>query len=313
MDMTYPSRVWHRTALIFWWAVLLGSVALSSFGNVTHARNVAPERFQSWASLIGGAFPWALLVMVEGIALGTRGGASGRARTVALGVIVPLAVIVFASSYVGLLFVVQATGLFTSPGSSVPILNFGVAAVPDLLMVASTVYIFSMRSSLTVAKAVRGGSRWSRIGDNLLARAERLTEVTEPQAVPVVEVRGGSTESVADPPVEAVALSAESATTPTVEVRKPAPKPSVKSLVEPELAPFMEAAERMVEDGVVARKTSVEIARVIEALHRGLSDNAVKSAGIASASTARKVRLAWYGEAAGERQAAEAGRVLTAV
>ncbi|MBN7314128.1 hypothetical protein [Mycobacteroides abscessus] len=299
--MTYPSRTWHRTALIFWWAVLLGSVALSSFGNVTHARNVAPERFQSWASLIGGAFPWALLVMVEGIALGTRGGASGRARTVALGVIVPLAVIVFASSYMGLLFVVQATGLFNASGSSVPFLNFGVAAVPDLLMVASTVYIFSMRSSLTVAKAVRGGSRWSRIGDNLLARAERLTEVTEPQAVPVVEVRGDSAESVAAPLVEPAKPSVNLSAEPTVKVRKPAPKPSVDAALEP----FMDTAQRLVDGGVVARKTAVELARVIAAVEEGKSDNAIKNSGLASASTASKVRMALASP--------EDVRVLTAV
>ncbi|MEJ9078420.1 helix-turn-helix domain-containing protein [Gordonia malaquae] len=54
--------------------------------------------------------------------------------------------IVLASSYVGLYSVVAATGLFDAT-----VLNLGLAAVPDLLMVSATVYVMSLRRPVTTA------------------------------------------------------------------------------------------------------------------------------------------------------------------
>lgn len=95
-------------------------------------------------------------------------------------------------------------------------------------------------------------------------------------------VRGASTSTVADAPVESTKATASTPRTP----RRTTAKPSV----DPELVPFMEQAERMVADGIVARKTPQEIAAVIRAIDEGATDNAIKKAGIASAGTAQRVR-----------------------
>jgi hypothetical protein len=49
----------------------------------------------------------------------------------------------------------------------------------------------------------------------------------------------------------------------------------------------------MVTEEIVARKTAVELATIIEGIERGLTDNGIKTSGLGSASTAEKVRSAW--------------------
>lgn len=167
-------QVLRTRATRYWWAVLLLSVFVSSYGNIRHAQMIAPAEVLTEAQWIAGALPLALLLMVEGIAFGVRGGVAGWQRHLATTVVVILGLIVLASSYVGLLGVVEGTMLFAG---GTWFLNLGLAAVPDLLMIASTVYVMSLRrpAEAEVSEA-RQPSRWSRITGNLLDRVESATE-----------------------------------------------------------------------------------------------------------------------------------------
>ena len=75
-----PSRVWHRAAVAYWWAMLAVSVIVSAYGNVRHAEAVAPVEHLAVARWIAGALPVTLLLMVEGIAIGVRAGVAGWQR-----------------------------------------------------------------------------------------------------------------------------------------------------------------------------------------------------------------------------------------
>ncbi|MCZ4579431.1 hypothetical protein O4158_10115 [Gordonia amicalis] len=168
------AKGWHRVASSYWWGMLALSVVVSSYGNVRHAELIAPAEVLTEAKWIGGALPVTLLLMVEGIAFGVRSGVAGWQRTLATVIVGSLGVVVLASSYIGLLSVVEGTMLFTA---DTRFLNYGLAAVPDLLMIASTVYVMSLRrqAEAEVSEA-RQPSRWSRITGNLLDRVESATE-----------------------------------------------------------------------------------------------------------------------------------------
>ena len=152
-------------------AMLALSVIVSAYGNVRHAEAVAPVEHLAVARWIAGALPVTLLLMVEGIAIGVRAGVAGWQRWMSTGFVAALAAVVLASSYVGLLSLVEATELFGAPA-----LNFGLAAVPDLLMIAATVYVMSLREPVeATAPETRRPGAWSRIGGNLVARVEQAT------------------------------------------------------------------------------------------------------------------------------------------
>lgn len=262
-----------------------------------------------WAAIIGKQNVWlhglvplivlAAALFVEMVALST----AGRWTKVS---VIALTGFVFATvlglSYVGVLRVLEAE-YRPAEGSAEQYLVYGGAAVPDALMIAASLALVGLRVG-----AVRRGdvvedtdtkvpSRWKRIADAATDRVEAKLAVPEtPQLERVVEARGGS----AEVSVEAGGASAKSSVEPAVEVSPPSVEPAAKMSVEPvqpamkpELEPFMEAASWMVETSVVARKTAEEIAEVIAAVEGGMTDNAVKAAGIASASTATKVRAAW--------------------
>lgn len=178
---------WHRAAVAYWWAMLAVSVIVSAYGNVRHAEAVAPVEHLAVARWIAGALPVTLLLMVEGIAIGVRAGVAGWQRWMSTIFVAALAAVVLASSYVGLLSLVEATELFGAPA-----LNFGLAAVPDLLMIAATVYVMSLREPVeATAPETRRPGAWSRIGGNLVARVEMAT-------APKTE----TVESAVDAPVE---------------------------------------------------------------------------------------------------------------
>ncbi|HNP58619.1 MAG TPA: hypothetical protein PK331_16650 [Gordonia sp. (in: high G+C Gram-positive bacteria)] len=165
---------WHRVASWYWWAILALSVVVSSYGNVRHAELIAPAEVLTEAKWIGGALPVTLLLMVEGIAFGVRSGVAGWQRTLATVIVGSLGAVVLASSYIGLLSVVELTELFAG---GTWFLNLGLAAVPDLLMIASTVYVMSLRRPAEAEVSEdRQPSRWSRIAGNLLDRVESATE-----------------------------------------------------------------------------------------------------------------------------------------
>lgn len=168
------SRGWHRAAVAYWWAALAISVAVSSYGNVRHATGVAPVEYLTEARWIAGSLPVVLLILVEGIAIGVRAGIAGWQRWMATGFVAILAAVVLASSYVGLLSLVRSTELFAGFDA----LNLGLAAVPDLLMVASTVYVMTLRSPADDEAVIKPVSAWSRIGGNLLAHVEQASAPT---------------------------------------------------------------------------------------------------------------------------------------
>lgn len=290
----------------FWLLLMIVFVGVSVVGNVVHADAVASEEYRTIARWIAGGLPVALLAMVEGVGIGTRGGASGRARTVSLGITVVLAVIVFAGSYWGLLFVCQRTELFHG-------LAYGVAGVPDLMMLAATIHLVSMRSTDTTTETPTESS-WSRLREAMVTRTEAALAAPKPSvqhsAVPSAEPswmnHGGSILTPTEPP----RVTPPTSTVPAVE---PAPSsvaspptestPSVEAPMNPAVEPFLAAGSWMVTEEIVARKTAAELASIIEAISRGLSDNAIKTSGLGSASTAEKVRAAWarYQRLHGER------------
>lgn len=281
---------WRRAAVTFWWVVLVLAVAVSAYGNVRHAEMVAPQEHLTVARWIAGALPLGLLIMVEGIALGTRGGAHGRPRLVGLSIIVPLAVIVLASSYVGLLSLVTATELFTA---SVAPLNYGLAAVPDLLMVAATVYVMSLRSGAKPTARVTSPGRWSRIGDNLMSRAERLTEVREPQVTAV-----GHAARADEPQAPAQVNRAPLAHTgqdarPTAHRDAAQPARPATQAPEPVQRPTPTedhriAAQRLV-DGKRATQPVETVANVLAAADAGMSKREIETATGVPASTAARI------------------------
>lgn len=291
--MTVPTRA----ARVYWTLCALVGLALTVLVNGAHAKQVMPDP-NTWTAVVVAVIPPLMFAaLFEGFFLARRVVPPTVLRMVKASILV-LGGASFAISYTTIAYFIQrrhddlpAWTAWVMPG----LLDLFVAVS------AYVVYVLSKHSIQTpqTSTAPSTSSRWHRLADAATARAEAALATPAPSRVPaLVEPRGGAVEFVADAPVEAATPSAEPATTPAVEVRKQAPKPSI----EPELEPFMDAARRLVDEGVVARKTPAELARVIAAIDRGLSDNAIKSAGIASASTARKVRLA-----------VEPGRVLTAV
>ena len=142
--MTTTTSITPRQRFIataFWWSLLAASAAVSSYGNARHAEMVvADPDMLGFARTVAGALPVVLLLMVEGIALGVRAGVDGWQRRAATVVVGALSIIVLASSYVGLYSLVVSSGLFDAT-----VLNLGLAAVPDLLMVSATVYVMSLR------------------------------------------------------------------------------------------------------------------------------------------------------------------------
>lgn len=286
-----------RAAKVYWTLCALMGLALTVLVNGAHAKQVMPDP-NTWTAVVVAVIPPLMFAaLFEGFFLARRVVPPTVLRMVKASILV-LGGASFAISYTTIAYFIQrrhddlpAWTAWVMPG----LLDLFVAVS------AYVVYVLSKHSIQTpqTSTAPSASSRWRRLADAATARAEAvLATPASSQVQALAEVRGGAVEFVADAPVEATTPSAEPATTPAVEVRKQAPKPSI----EPELEPFMDAARRLVDEGVVARKTPAELARVVAAIDRGLSDNAIKSAGIASASTARKVRLA-----------VEPGRVLTAV
>lgn len=273
----------------FWLLLMTVFVAVSVVGNVVHADAVASDEYRTIARWIAGGLPVALLAMVEGVGIGTRGGASGRARTVSLGITVVLAGIVFAASYWGLLFVCQRTGLFHG-------LAYAVAGVPDLMMLAATIHLVSMRSSDTTTETSTESS-WSRLREAMVTRTEAALAAPKPSTGNSVATsvepswmnRGGSISTSVEPPRVTPPTSTVTAVEPTPSSVTATPTEPLSPAVEA----FLPVGEWMVVEEVVARKTAVELATIIEAISRGLSDNAIKMAGLGSASTAEKVRSAW--------------------
>ncbi|QSN22132.1 hypothetical protein I3U41_05850 [Mycobacteroides abscessus subsp. abscessus] len=294
--MSAPSR----TAKVYWALLTVVGIVLTVTINAAHAKG-ALNAHGTWTSAaVAAAPPLMFAALWEGYFLARRSVPQAVLRLVTAAVLI-LGGTAFAVSYVSIAQFINGDVLILPrwAGWTLPAMFDTFVAVSAYVLHV----LLKHGAQLTVGKTQNAPvSRWRRLADAATARAEAALIIpASPQVQALAEVRGGSVEFVMDAPTEPAKPSAE----PAVKTPRTRTKPSVKSLVEPELEPFMDTAQRLVDGGVVARKTAVELARVVAAIDRGLSDNAIKRAGIASASTASKVRMALANP--------EAVRVLTAV
>lgn len=272
-----------RAARVYWAMLTIVGIVLTVTINAAHAKG-ALNAHGTWTSaVVAAAPPLMFAALWEGYFLARRSVPKGVLRLVTAAVLV-LGGAAFAVSYVSIAQFINGDVL-TLPrwaGWTLP------AMFDTFVAVSAYVLHVLLKHSIQTPQtstAPSTSSPWRRLVDAATARAEAALIIPASlQAETFVEVRGGSTASIVDAPMEA----GEPSTMLAVEVRKPAPKPSVDASLEP----FMETAQRLVDGGVVARKSAVELARVIRGIEQGMTDNAIKSAGIASASTAAKVRMA---------------------
>lgn len=272
-----------RAARVYWTLCAVVGGVLTVLVNVAHGLGKVPAPHTVPAGLVSAVPPLMTIALFEGYFIAKRC-APQRVLRLVMGAVIVLGGAAFSISYTSI-----AMFLNRQPGDLPKWTGWVMPALLDIFVVVSAyvVYVLSKHSAQApqTSDKSRTPSHWRRLADAATARAEAaLATPASPQVQALAEVRGGGEETVADAPVE----PAKPSTTLAVEVRKPAAKPSVDASLEP----FMETAQRLVDGGVVARKSAVELARVIRGIDRGLTDNAIKSAGIASASTAAKVRLA---------------------
>lgn len=307
---TTPPEVsagWRLAALIFWWIVLLGSVTVSSYGNVLHAELVANSEFMRDAKWILGALAWTLLIMVEGIAIADRGGSRGKARTAALCVLLPILSIVLVASYAGLYHLIVALGVFVPPADagwfSIALLNYGLAAVPDLLMIVATLYVMSFRAvSPAVKSAAKSPARSAlgKIGGNYMQRWVESSEGKKPEVTAESTSRRQANDIV--PPTPEPVFDTREATPVRVANTKsvtPAPTPSrVADAETPNVEVAVFDADILQFAAEVAERAKVRqpvetVARVIEALEEtgGNLSHAAGRVGL-SRDPARRIRAA---------------------
>ncbi|MBN7561417.1 hypothetical protein [Mycobacteroides abscessus] len=287
-----------RAARWYWTLCAVVGGVLTVLVNVAHGLGKVPAPHTVPAGLVSAVPPLMTIALFEGYFIAKRC-APQRVLRVVMGAVIVLGGAAFSISYTSI-----AMFLNRQSGDLPEWTGWVMPALLDIFVMVSAymLYVLSKHAAQIPQTSTRpSASRWRRLADAATARAEAaLAAPTSLQAEPLVEVRGGSAESAVDAPVGSVVSSAE----PTVETPRKRVKPAMKPSVDAALEPFMETAQKLVDEGVVARKTPVELARVIAAVDAGMTDNAIKSAGIASASTAAKVRMA---------RSAEVGRVLTAV
>lgn len=272
-----------RAARVYWTLCAVVGGVLTVLVNVAHGLGKVPAPHTVPAGLVSAVPPLMTIALFEGYFIAKRC-APQRVLRLVMGAVIVLGGAAFSISYTSI-----AMFLNRQPGDLPKWTGWVMPALLDIFVVVSAyvVYVLSKHSIQTpqTSTAPSTSSPWRRLVDAATARAEAALIIPASlQAEPFVEVRGGTAEPVADAPME----PAKPSTMLAVEVRKPAPKPSVDASLEP----FMETAQRLVDGGVVARKSAVELARVIRGIEQGMTDNAIKSAGIASASTAAKVRMA---------------------
>ncbi|WP_158002077.1 hypothetical protein [Mycobacterium avium] len=266
---------WDRPTAVAAWAVLITFTTITCLVNARYATMTGSH------VMFHAAIPVAVLVSAVFAEMAALSSAHRWVKAVCVAVLVGIFGTVLVASYLGVLHVFLEWNPNPSPAAER--VYHVVAAIPDALMVVSGTVLMSLRMKHPSRSAKPATeSRWRRLADAATARAEAALAVPASVEVNAVEeARGG----VAEPAVETPPPAVEPPAKPPVETKPAA--------VEPELEPFMEAAAHIVEEGIVTRKTAEEIAAVIAAVDRGMTDNAVKASGIASASTATKVRAAW--------------------
>lgn len=224
-------------------------------------------------------------------------------------------VFAMASSYTSILAVMRG-----DMAGADPWMQYGVAAMPDAVMIIAVSVLVSHRWRSTRAhteqrppKRPQSALRRS-LGGLSVDTVERLrTRVNTPPPASATSsmeapwsTHGGSIFTPTEPPRGVPTTSVEPAVEPPPSsVASPVAeaKPSAPESVSPAVEAFLPVGEWMVTEEVVARKTAVELASIVEAISRGLTDNRIKTELGYSAGTADKVRSAWirYQRLNGER------------
>lgn len=289
-----------RAAKIYWALCAIISGVLTVLVNVAHGLGMVPAPHTVPAGIVAAIPPLMTIALFEGYFLAKRCAPQHVLRVV-MGAVIVLGGASFSISYTSI-----AMFLNRQPGDLPAWTGWVMPALLDIFVVVSA-YVYYVLAKHTaapvVAKKRAQRSRFQRLADAATNRIEARLEVPETvQVSPAVEVReapveapqrgiGSATEPSVDALVEPVAEAPTPSVEPSTEVSPPAAKSSVEPVAE-ELLPFMEEAARMLADGVVDRnRVSVEkVAAVIAAVASGMTDNRIKQAGLASASTASKVR-----------------------
>lgn len=295
----YPVRLknrWDAPTTWFAWTVLIAFTALSSYMNGAYA---VMTHSRVW---FHAGIPAVVLVLGVFLELTFLSSAHRAAKRIVVTGLGASFLVVLIASYLAVLHVT----VVWNPHAPAWV-NAALAALPDVVMVLAATVVLSLRMKRQAAAAAvkpATESRWRRLADAATNRVEAALAVPEtPQVERVVEARGGSTEVSVEPSVkpvdEVVAVSAEPSTKPEPSPVKPEPSPvkpatlPAVEVVDPELEPYMEAAQRMVDEKVVTRKTDVELAEIIAAIERRMSPNAIKTELGYSPSTTAKVSAAW--------------------
>lgn len=285
-----------RAAKIYWALCAIIGGVLTVLVNVAHGLGKVPAPHTVPAGIVAAVPPLMTIALFEGYFLAKRC-APQRVLRVVMGAVIVLGGASFSISYTSI-----AMFLNRQPGDLPEWTGWVMPALLDIFVVVSA-YVYYVLAKHTAAPAVAKKraqrSRFQRLADAATNRIEARLEVPETvQVSPAVEVREAPVEAVissVEPSVDALVEPVAEAPTPSVEPSTEVSPPAAKSSVEPvaeELLPFMEEAARMLADGVVDRnRVSVEkVAAVIAAVASGMTDNRIKQAGLASASTASKVR-----------------------
>jgi len=325
MDSPTPTRA----AKVYWALCAIIGGVLTVLVNVAHGLGMVPAPHTIPAGIVAAIPPLMTIALFEGYFLAKRCAPQHVLRVV-MGAVIVLGGAAFSISYTSI-----AMFLNRQPGDLPQWTGWVMPALLDIFVVVSA-YVYYVLAKHTaapvVAKKRAQRSRLNRLADAATNRIEARLEAPEspqveapvevhrapveaaiPSVEPVAEVSVEAVEPAtkpsADAPVEAGGASAEPSVEPVVEVPAASVEPATKVPATPvrdELEPFMECAERIVEEKVVTRKTAEVIAEVIAAIERRDAPNRIKTdLGIAPVTT-EKVAAAW-------QQWQQEHRALTAV
>lgn len=298
-----------RAARWYWSLCAIAGGVLTVLVNVAHGLGKVPAPRTIPAGIVSAVPPLMTIALFEGYFIVKRCAPQRVLRVVMASVIV-LGGAAFSISYTSI-----AMFLNRQPGDLPEWTGWVMPALLDVFVVVSAyvLYVLSKhRPTAVQSPKSTAPSPWRRIADAATNRAvatltvpenPQVTVATEARGAAVEEPRGALTEPsapVAEPAVEPSTKPAvevqSTAVEPIAEVKPTATETSPEPVAEPipaELQPYMEAATAMVEAGVVARKTAVEVAEVIAAIERRMSPNGIKTTlGVASGTTA-KISSAW--------------------
>lgn len=289
----HQMSTWDKLTGRAGWAVLIVFTALSSYLN---ARRVVLDGAADTELIVfHAAIPAVLLVAGLFAELVSMSSVHRTAKAVTVTGLVAVFGITLVASYLAILGVVVAW----NPHAPAWV-NAGLAAVPDIVMVMSGSVILSLRVrrhglAPTAKKPSRKASpgRWSRIGDNLMSRAERLTEVREPQ---VTAVGHAARADEPQPPAQVNrAPAAHTGQAPRTTAHRDAAQPARPATqdAEPVQRPTPTEDHRIAAQRLVDAKRATQpvevVAEVLAAADAGMSKREIETATGVPASTAARI------------------------